>query len=92
MVQTVHREKTPPRTYVVVRAIWWAGESLQPGATLVIDDPTVASDLCHIGRIRLLPDEAPAPAAAPQSAAPPDADAAPARERAPRKPRSEAAA
>jgi len=88
MVQTVHREKAPPRTYQVVRAIWWGGESLQPGATLVIDDPTVASDLCHIGRIRLVPEPAPAPDAA--AAAPADAPAA--RERAPRKPRGEASA
>lgn len=90
MVQTVHREKAPPRQYQVVRAIWWQGESLQPGATLTIDDPTVASDLCHIGRIRLLPQEAPAPAEpAAAEAAPAEP---PARERSPRKPRGEAAA
>ena len=93
MVQTFHREKSPPRVYEVVRAIWWQGNSLRPGELLTIDDPTVASDLCHIGRIRLAAaqpgDAAPPSADAPQPAA---GEAAPGRERAPRKPRAGASA
>lgn len=62
MVQTVARQKTEPRLYEVCRPIWWLGQSMPVGSVVQIDDPVVASDLCHIGRIKLAAVTAPEPA------------------------------